>query len=131
MLSCPECGASHPHFQFAGDTDMTTDGLASAGDREGGLLVLFQEKDSTAAIEGRDLRRAEFTRSVDRSPSAANLAFADFMKQYQPPMLIFSCAWCEVEGMTVGQEMTAAEFTREGGSIECFGAIKLDTEARS
>ena len=63
LLSCPECGAQHPHFEFYGDTDMATDGLWSAGDTkivapDSQVLALANNRDATVIQAELDLSRA-------------------------------------------------------------------------
>ena len=82
LLSCPECGAQHPHFQFYGDTDMATDGVSSAGDREGSLIALFRTSQDKVEQQGSggDLRSAMLARVIEHAPTAEGLDFATFRK---------------------------------------------------
>ncbi|MGQ7830582.1 hypothetical protein [Altererythrobacter sp. Z27] len=127
LLSCPECGVQHPHFQFCGDTDMATDGVSSAGDREGSLLALFrtsQDKVEQQGLGG-DLRSAMLARVIEHAPSAEGLDFATFRKLYRPPELKYHCPWCDMAEMSVSREMKPDEFVEAGGRIQCIGAIEL------
>lgn len=124
LLSCAECGADHPLFRFCGDTDMVTDGLASAGDRDGQRLALFHATD--AEVErGEDLRSARLAEVIERAPSAVGLDFQSFRTLYQPSELKYRCLWCDAAQMAVSQEMTPAEFVDAGGRIDCIGDIEL------
>ena len=127
LLACPDCGAQNPHFQFGGDTDMATDGLLSAGDREASRLVLFHalRADMECAAGYGDLRPARLAGTIGHGPSAAGLDFQTFRKLYRPPELKFHCPWCAAAQMAVSREMTPAEFVDAGGRIDCIGAIEL------
>ncbi|QIG54049.1 hypothetical protein G6N82_07675 [Altererythrobacter sp. BO-6] len=124
LLSCPDCGASHPHFEFCGDTDMATDGLASAGDRDGRRLALFHARDAEVE-QAEDLRSARLAEVIQRAPSAVGMDFQTFRKRYRPPELTYRCPWCDTAQMAVSREMTAAEFVDAGGRIDCIGDIEL------
>jgi hypothetical protein len=124
LLACPDCGARHPHFRYAGDTDMVTYGLTCAGDRAGMRLSLFRAaQGDTGVIE--DLRPAKLAGVIEHGPSAAGLDFQTFLKLRQPAELIFHCPWCDAGEMTVSREMTPAEFVEAGRRIDCIGAIEL------
>jgi hypothetical protein len=124
LLACPDCGAQNPHFRFGGDTDMVTDGLLSAGDREGSRLALFSAAQAEVGVDG-DLRSAKLARVIADGPSAAGLDFQTFRKLYRPPELKFHCPWCDAGEMAVSRDMTPAEFVDAGGLIDCIGAIEL------
>ncbi|MDC8755514.1 hypothetical protein OIK40_12765 [Erythrobacter sp. sf7] len=124
LLSCPECGADHPLFRFCGDTDMATDGLASAGDRDRQRLALFHTRDAEVE-QDEELRSARLAEAIQRAPSAVGLDFQSFRTLYQPSELTYRCPWCDAAETTVSQEMTPAEFVDAGGRIDCIGAIEL------
>ena len=103
---------------------MVTDGLSSAGDRDGSRLVLFAVSSGAPDLEG-EVRPASLARAIARAPSAEGLNFQTFRKLYRPPELQFHCPWCDAAAMAVSQEMTPAEFVDAGGRIACIGAIAL------
>lgn len=124
LLVCSACGVRHPLFQYSGDTDMVTDGLSSAGDREGSRLVLFAASLGSLGMDG-DLRPAPLAGAIAHGSSAEGLDFQTFRKLYRPPELKFHCPWCDAAEMAVSREMTPAEFVDAGGRIDCIGAIAL------
>lgn len=130
LLSCPDCGASHPHFEFCGDTDMVTDGLWSVGDRDGSRLVLFHatRADMDAPQDAGCLRPARLIGTGPCTPRKPKKDFAEFLRGYQPAELIFQCPWCDGESMTVSSEMEPTAFVAAGGTIECPGDVELSEE---
>jgi len=127
LLSCPECEAQQPHFQFCGDTDTITDGMCSAGDREGRLLALFMQGQSASGpqFEGTVMQSAKLSRTIQHGPSAAGCDFTTFLKFYRSPELKFHCPWCDAAEMSVSREMKPHEFVDAGGRIDCIGTIEL------
>ena len=130
LLSCPDCGASHPHFQFCGDTDMATDGLWSAGDREASRLALFDARREDMDLSKEvSLRSARLVGTLIRQPRKPTKDFAEFLADHQPAELIFQCPWCDGENMIVSSEMDPSAFVATGGTIDCTGDIELSQES--
>ena len=130
LLSCLDCGASHPHFQFCGDNDMATDGLWSAGDREGSRLALFRAtRTEMESGNAGSLRSARLIGTRDSMSGKPTKDFAEFLRNYQPAELIFQCPWCDGENMTVSSEMDPSTFVAAGGTIDCIGDIELSEES--
>ena len=127
LLACAQCGASHPHFQFRGDTDMATDGLLSAGDREGKSLALFTQVQAGPRPQSgdKDTRSASLIGVARQGPPAVGQDFQTFLKNHKPAEVTFRCHWCDAEEMTVLQEMEPDAFEAAGGIITCTGEIEL------
>lgn len=127
MLACPECGANHPHFVFAGDTDMATDGLRTAGDREGRCLALFAGADTQASdiFAGVDLRSAELASIVEQTEHRVGESFQSFRQRYVAARLTYRCPWCGSDAAASTQSLTPAEFESGGGKIRCGTGLRL------
>lgn len=141
-LRCMRCDRTFPHFRFSGDTDMVTAGLGSATSCAENEVVLAEmepsewngfEAGGAQAFEQRlsqelgrtDLRVILLLRVKARSPSARGLSFQEFRKQYQPPLLQYSCACCADGASTEVSELTVEEFRNSGGKVTLTGHLTL------
>lgn len=126
-LACPDCGASHPGFVFHGDTDMATDGLHYAGDREGRVICIYAGPAPAAAtlFDGEDLREAVLSPLTRQTEVRQGESFAAFRERYEPARLAFHCPWCASEAMVVTADMTPDEFLRSGGTIRLADGLSL------
>lgn len=141
-LKCDSCGKEFAHFQFSGDSDVSTAGLGSLSscargdvvlasmeasewnDYEGGGTGHFAQRIS-ASLRRDDLRFIRLVRAVPQAPSARGMSFSAYSEVYKPPKLIFSCACCGTGESQVVEEMTAERFREAGGHIEIVGALTL------
>lgn len=133
-LRCQECLSEFPHFIFSGEDDLDTEYLSSASAADTNEVALFQvspqvwdrtdesrslliETELEKALGRNDFRVVRLLRVEEKNDSAAGLSFQDFMKGYQPPVLVFSCPCCgSGESHSIG-EMTIEEFEDSGGRI--------------
>jgi hypothetical protein len=122
ILHCFDCPAVQPIWVFSADTDMATQGLISAGDMNGKVLVLSQDSELLGAEK---LRHAVFKRVESKIPDAAGLSFAEFRKHYSPPKVIYNCPWCARGEMASAKSMSSKEFITEGGMVECRGDVEI------
>ena len=139
-LRCSSCQKTFPHFSFFGDTDMATQGLGSVTSFERNEIVLAEfspdewnnfEVDGTERFERRlrklldrdDLRVVRLRAVEETAEAARGASFQEFLKQYRPSSLVFSCACCEGGQSRPIGETTVEEFEQAGGKISVVGRL--------
>lgn len=142
VLRCSSCGASIPRFQFSGDSDRDTDGLISAA-ACGGMKVVVAEATSS---EWRSIGAGDSREALDRLRRESGLddlqmpmmirveggvtppagtSFAEFRKQYQPPIIVYRCPCCAVGEATETASHTLPDFADLGGQLAVIGDLVL------
>lgn len=135
-LSCAQCAEAFHSFEFSGDTDMPTSGLAAATALRGDWIALAEmsPEEWDAGLRGfterlgRELG-AEFRTvpllrvgaGVSPPPGAS---FRAFRRTHVAPRLVYGCPHCSGEAEVTGRQ-GAAEFQSAGGRVTLLGDLAL------
>lgn len=137
-LQCEQCSTTLHHFEFAGDTDMATDGLGSLSSCLGNDVVisemtaaewnageLGQKAFSRRASEAlrRDLRTVTLS-TIEPQRRFFSLTFAS----RKPTILQYACPCCSGGRSREVWRKTVDNFKAEGGQITILGDLSLVAE---
>jgi len=142
MLRCDSCGATFPHFSFAGDQDTDTAGLCSASSCDQNEVILVEadlsewndfEQRGASAIECRlakqlgrnDLKILRMLGIEQENVPVGGVSFRDFRKAYKPPVIVYTCACCSDGKSRSVAELTIEDFQEKGGRIMTTGRLTL------
>lgn len=144
VLKCSSCGASIPNFEFAGDSDIETDGLVSAGICDGLTVVASEATSSEWQELGSGNSRGVLDRLKRQSKLAnlqiplmvrveggftppAGISFADFRNQYRPPIVVYACTCCAGGEATEFARHSVPDFIALGGDVVVIGDLVLQS----
>lgn len=131
ILKCMSCNESLARFAFAGETDISSHGLKSAGTKGANTLVLFgPTSDEVPPIDDGNNSEAYYSahiaRVVDHNTKLEGLPFAEFQQRYRKPEIFYHCPFCSDGEATVIQHLSPKEFEAQGGKVERFGLVLKD-----
>jgi len=141
-LRCRKCEQTSVAFEFSGDSDMVTDGLCSASGCNDTEVVVFETTSTEWNALGNgdeslatqrlmdETKRSDLSISelhhVERKHSSERvLGVLDFVKAYEPPVLVYRCPCCRAGDAVATDRKTATEFVAAGGTITSLGRLKL------
>lgn len=143
-LCCNTCGRTFPSFQYFGENDFETNGLASLTSTELDEVVLGEttniewknfSEEGGATFESRlslrlrrsDLKLVRLLRVESRDyPHEVGVSFREFMENYKPAKLIFSCIFCDKGESLPLEKITCRKYKFDGGKITLVGCLELD-----
>jgi hypothetical protein len=133
------CATSFPSFEFSGDTDVATLGLAALTSTHGNEMALsemspaeledqssgFQAHAARISAQLRtEFRAVRFIRLEDCVTPAAGIGFQEFRRNYVAPRPLFGCLRCSGEAV-IAARMDLADFQQTGGSVVLVGDLVL------
>ena len=139
QLRCESCRFTSADVRFVGDTDMVTNGLATASSSKnmevavGRLATDDVGKGFDAAMEDFASRVSSETGGDFRAVpivgerggfKPVGVAFQEFRRLYRAPEIIYRCPRCGGEAV-VTREMSPAQFEAEGGMIRSFDEVLI------
>lgn len=147
-LHCQSCGAKFPHFIFSGETDIDTTGLCSASVCNEPIVIITEIHPNewstfTSAmpikIETRlrqetgltNIKIPQLLKVEIKTPIEKKSNFRNFISNYRPPELIYSCICCSSGECRTTSERSIEEFIKLHGTIQTIGNIILEQPRRN
>jgi hypothetical protein len=145
IVTCRNCQASLPLFEFDSETDTDSVGLCSAA-RCNGLDIVIAETTLeewkaiqsgtlttlparvSGSSEMKDFHVLHIKRVEQGSNPPAGIPFSEFRKLYKPPVVIYACPCCRGGEAIETQELTVSEFEKRGGRIIALGGLVVESD---
>lgn len=137
-VRCTACAATAAIFQFAGDSDVATEGLASAC-ADGGHEIVIGEMTSLEWLDQSagqerfarrisdelqsDFRAVRWLR-MEGGVTPRSVSFQEFRRRYVASTPVYACSRCDGESRLI-MEQSGEEFIAHGGSIHIRGDLYI------